>query len=235
MDVIADEPEVALTGGVAGVRPEHRHERMHVGEDDAPAGAQDAGKLSHGALDLGAVGERQRADGEVARPRRQRQRRQVGEFEVSCRNLLPGLIEHLRRCVDSCDGVTERVQLARVPSRTAGRVQGGPHGVPVEELPHDRLLREQYRVPRSVVPEGPLAISDSDAPLVLNKRAGPGQLLTVLHDLGHARCPCCHGVGVNPPSPKDGQPFEPQDEVAEGGLLVHDWSPAIHAMPVMTP
>ena len=85
---------------------------VHVGDDDVAAGAQDAGELLDDRLQVGQVGQGQRAQDEVDFFVCERQVVEVALAEVGGGDLRPGVGEHARRAVDA----DHRVTLARARS-----------------------------------------------------------------------------------------------------------------------
>jgi hypothetical protein len=124
------------------------HRRMDVGEDHAPAGPHRAGELGDRRADVGAVVERQAADGEVERRVVDGQLLQAAEQELRARHLRAREPEHLRRHVEPHDRMPGLRQMRAHAAGPARRVQGTPRrdrrDNPLIALDPQQQLRELH-------------------------------------------------------------------------------------------
>ena len=165
--------------------------------------------------------QRERADREVHRAVRQRQRSEVAGLEPRPGNLCSGVFQHLRRGIDTDHPVTQRRQVLGVPAGAACRVERIAGRVARDHLPHDRLLGEHHRVARRVVDRRPLGVAARDRLLAHDLGARPRRIVEAachLNDAPHARLDARR---VHRPRAHDAEPLEAEDEIAERGVICH--------------
>ena len=218
--MVPDEP-ATLGGAVAGLCAEDHRERVGIRDDHVPAGPYHPREFPRGRAEVGAVRERERADGEVHRAVGQRKRREVAGLEARCGNLRSRVLQHLGSGVDTDHPVTCCRQVFGVAAGAAGRVERIAGRVARHHLMHDRLLGEQHRVVRGVVDGGPLGIPVRDRPFAHDDGTRPRLLVESARHLDDAPDPRLDARRVQRPCAHDAEALETEDEIAERGVIGH--------------